>query len=352
MSSDVQIHRHSIFQDNWPYSEKTPASVNENLNADFPKISIIIPSYNQGNFIEETLLSIINQKYPNTEIIVIDGGSQDNTPEIIQKYASHINYHISEKDQGQSDAINKGLEKVSGEIINWICSDDLLLPGALFALSKAFEDPEVQVVCGWSRQFYQQDDLGLACTTLYKSLPELLYLTHVCQPATWYRKHTLEGLKPLNTELHYTMDSEWWLLYLLKNKLNGVKEIPFVISGYRYHDQSKTVMHDTKFRNDKLQLTYPVLLRMEAPAFFTRLYESFNKSLIPEKLKSNEVHPDINKKEVLLYYSRKTLSFCKVRGKYLQFLMILLYHIYLKPMRSFREYLNLLKQDIAPKFFQ
>ncbi len=91
-----------------------------------PKISIITPSYNQGKFIEETILSVINQQYSNLEFIIIDGGSTDNTVDIIEKYSTQITYWVSEKDEGQSDAINKGFLKATGEIINWLNSDDYL----------------------------------------------------------------------------------------------------------------------------------------------------------------------------------------------------------------------------------
>ena len=90
----------------------------------FPKITIITPSYNQGQFIEETILSVINQGYPNLEYIIMDGGSTDNTVEVIKKYSDHINYWVSEKDKGQSNAINKGLHRATGDIINWLNSDD------------------------------------------------------------------------------------------------------------------------------------------------------------------------------------------------------------------------------------
>src|SRR5687768_13083798 len=104
-----------------------------------PKISIITPSYNQGRFIEETILSVINQNYPNLEYIIIDGGSTDNTVEIIRKYEQHLAYWVSEKDGGQSEAINKGFKKATGDIVCWINSDDFFMPGALSKVADCFE---------------------------------------------------------------------------------------------------------------------------------------------------------------------------------------------------------------------
>ncbi|MEI9912662.1 MAG: glycosyltransferase family 2 protein [Bacteroidota bacterium] len=105
-----------------------------------PGITIITPSFNQGRFIEETILSVIEQGYPNLEYIIMDGGSKDETVEVIKKYNSRISYWVSEKDNGQSDAINKGLHKATGDIINWINSDDQLVPGSLWIIAQHFID--------------------------------------------------------------------------------------------------------------------------------------------------------------------------------------------------------------------
>ncbi len=115
----------------------------------FPRITIVTPSYNQGQYIEETILSVINQDYPNLEYIIIDGGSSDNTVEIIKKYSDRITYWISEKDNGQAHAINKGFRKATGDILNWLNSDDQLQPGALKIIAQRFgESPEgVMIPC-------------------------------------------------------------------------------------------------------------------------------------------------------------------------------------------------------------
>src|SRR5580700_341038 len=105
---------------------------------DLPKISIITPSYNQGQFIEETILSILNQNYPNLEYLIIDGKSTDSTIEIIKKYEQKIFYWVSEKDSGQSEAINKGFQKATGEIVCWLNSDDILMPNALNEVAAQF----------------------------------------------------------------------------------------------------------------------------------------------------------------------------------------------------------------------
>ena len=115
-------------------------------------ISIVTPTYNQGQYIEQTIQSVLNQNYPNLEYIIIDGGSTDNTVEIIKKYEKHLKFWVSEKDNGQANAINKGLQYCTGEIFNWLNSDDYLEPGALLNIANAFSS-NVQMVAGKVRVF-------------------------------------------------------------------------------------------------------------------------------------------------------------------------------------------------------
>ena len=123
------------------------------MHSKFPKITIITPSYNQGQFIEETITSILSQDYPNLEYLIIDGGSKDNTVEIIKKYAGRLDYWVSEKDRGQSHAINKGLERSNGDIINWINSDDALMPGALWTVARAWMENPGAIISGATQLF-------------------------------------------------------------------------------------------------------------------------------------------------------------------------------------------------------
>src|SRR5579862_8824120 len=104
----------------------------------WPRITVVTPSFQQGRFLEETIRSVLGQGYPNLDYIVIDGGSTDQSVEIIQKYAAQLSYWVSEPDHGQANAVNKGFQRSTGEILGWLNSDDLLLPGALFTIGRAF----------------------------------------------------------------------------------------------------------------------------------------------------------------------------------------------------------------------
>lgn len=204
-----------------------------------PKISIITPSFNQGKFIEETILSVLSQDYPNLEYIIIDGGSTDQTVEIIKKYSDRISYWVSEKDRGQSHAINKGFERATGEIINWINSDDQLMPGTLHKLSTAFmADPELMMLHGRIEYFGE--------TTPYYSvnLPEkdlaTRYVSHICmpQPATFYRRKLLLEQGMLDESLHFSMDTDLFVRAGLHYKIRQTNE---VFARFRLHAASKSV---------------------------------------------------------------------------------------------------------------
>src|SRR5437899_10290563 len=112
---------------------------------EFPRISIVTASYNQGKFIEETIRSVLDQGYPNLEYIIMDGGSQDESVDIIRRYEKHLAYWVSERDQGAADALSKGFARASGEIFAYLNSDDVSLPGALHSIGTVMSDPSIGV---------------------------------------------------------------------------------------------------------------------------------------------------------------------------------------------------------------
>ncbi len=173
-----------------------------------PKVSIIMPSFNQVQFIERSLLSVLNQNYANIELIVVDGGSTDGTVEVIKKYASHIHYWISESDKGQSDALNKGFGKATGEVVGWLNSDDLYLPGAIASAVEEFEaNREVTVVFGDWWTIDSEDNVIEELPAFDFNLEHFVYegFTHNSQGMFWKRS-AHERFGQFDVELHRTMD--------------------------------------------------------------------------------------------------------------------------------------------------
>jgi glycosyltransferase involved in cell wall biosynthesis len=223
-----------------------------------PKISVITPSYNQGRFIEETILSVIHQNYPNVEHIIIDGGSTDQTKEVLEKYRSQLAYIVSEPDKGQSDAVNKGFAKATGEIICWINSDDYYAPGAFNTLVKAFEDPNVNCVAGYSILFEEGGTEIKASPSVNKNhgLNYHLRFPNINQPATFFRRSVMQEIMPLNVSLHYLMDRELWLKYLLKYGINHIAVTNEVLVYFRMHQSSKSESQEEKFDDDYATILY------------------------------------------------------------------------------------------------
>lgn len=224
-----------------------------------PKISIVTPSFNQVSYIEQTIDSVLSQDYPNLEYMVMDGGSTDGSVEIIKKYEKHLAYWESRKDAGQSDAINKGIRRASGEIINWLNSDDYYEPGALFKVAKAFNDPKVSLYSGRSNIV---DGVGKLIrrsegTDIYLgNIAKTIGQARVDQPETFYRKSAVEKIGLLNTHLQYVMDKDWWIRYLMIFGLNGIRTGEDVLVNFRVHGQSKTSKRQHSFEIESNTLYY------------------------------------------------------------------------------------------------
>jgi len=215
----------------------------------FPRISIVIPSYNQGQFLEETILSVINQQYPDLELFVVDGGSNDNSVDIIKKYESHITWWVSEKDKGQSDAINKGFSKARGVILTWLCSDDLLTPDSLKIVASHFSsaNEKIGLIHGGAIVF-DKDQIKETRFTYQRPCKEA-YLSGMVfpQPAAFFRRSYLTQVGFLNETLHYGMD------YDLFQRLSLICEflpIDNVLAKYRLHSESKSVTESNRFITD------------------------------------------------------------------------------------------------------
>jgi glycosyltransferase involved in cell wall biosynthesis len=179
------------------------------IAAMLPKISIVVPNYNGAKTLARTLQSLVDQAYPDLEIIVIDGASTDGSVAVIRQFESHVACWASEKDRGQTDAINKGIARATGEVLNWLCSDDILLPGALLRVGAAFaRQPQVDVVVGRGRHV-SANRLYVAspCAEKIALMPSF---NPVSQPACFYRRALLRRNGPCDESCDYAMDFELW----------------------------------------------------------------------------------------------------------------------------------------------
>lgn len=183
-----------------------------------PKISIVTPSLNQGQFIEATIRSVLSQQYPNLEYLVIDGGSSDNTVDVLKRYGGQVEW-VSEKDNGQSDAINKGLRRAGGEILMYLNADDLLLAGTLSRVAQTFTRyPAAMWVTGRCRIIDENNHEVRRLITAYKNMllrlhgRTLLSITdYISQPATFWRAEVVRQLGLLDESFHYALDYEYFL---------------------------------------------------------------------------------------------------------------------------------------------
>ncbi|GEO11239.1 glycosyltransferase family 2 protein [Segetibacter aerophilus] len=204
------------------------------------KISVITPSFNQGKYIEETILSVINQGYSNLEYIIIDGGSTDNTIEIIKKYENKISYWVSEKDSGQSEAINKGFKIATGDILCWLNSDDIFLSNALNIVSSFFiNNKEYQVVNGYLVIIDQFSNILDNLVTLrQKEWYARRGVYYVSQPSMFWRKEVLQKVGFLRNDFQASMDREF-LIRIFQNNIR-IGQIKKLLAGFRVHDTSKS----------------------------------------------------------------------------------------------------------------
>ncbi len=214
-----------------------------------PLVSIVTPSYNQGAYIRETIDSILSQDYPNIEYWVIDGGSTDQTLAILRECESDPRFHwISERDKGQSDAINTGWSRCRGDVLAWLCSDDVYCPGAIRSqvdylqthadVDAVYSDAISMSADGkpirkdWARPF---------------SLYELLRIDFIPQSTIFLRRRLIERVGILDTSLHYGMDHDYWLRAALNSRFAYHSA---EIAKYRLHPESKGVSQIVKFNAD------------------------------------------------------------------------------------------------------
>jgi glycosyltransferase involved in cell wall biosynthesis len=217
--------------------------------ADQIKISVITPSFNQVDYLERTILSVLNQNYPNLEYIVIDGGSTDGSVDVIKKYASQLTYWVSEKDFGQAHAINKGLKSATGDWIAWQNSDDTYCQGAFKSFVEAVnESKDIDLIIGNMNLIDTNDDilreLKYVKPTYLSLLAEGMVLAN---QATFWKRDLHKKIGYLNESLHYGFDYEWFLRVL---NYSNAKHVNHTWGNLRLHSETKTAQYQDRFDNE------------------------------------------------------------------------------------------------------
>ncbi len=206
---------------------------------DYPKITVVTPSYNQGRFLEETILSVIGQGYPNLEFIIMDGGSTDESVDVIKKYESHLAYWVSEKDEGQANAINKGFSRATGDILAWLNSDDMYLPGTLAYISSMLDTRASELLFGNCFHFEQDKPRSEGSDVRrWHAERSLLLADYVIQPSTFWTQHTWNKVGTLDESLTFGFDWDWFI----RASQSGVvfKPDDRYLSLYRIHEAHKS----------------------------------------------------------------------------------------------------------------
>ena len=215
-------------------------------------VSIITPSYNQAAYLEQTILSVLEQDFPNIEYIVIDGASTDGSVDIVKKYADRFAYWVSEKDRGQAEAINKGFARATGDVIAWLNSDDYYMQGAVSAAVQIFEkNPEVVLVYG---DMLAVDEHGKTFNTLtygQLNLEDLLCFQIIGQPSVFMRRSALQKTSGLNLDFHFLLDHLLWIHIAKHGQILHVNQI---WSAARYHAEAKNRAKAAEFGREAFRI--------------------------------------------------------------------------------------------------
>jgi hypothetical protein len=230
-----------------------------------PLVSIVTPSYNQAAFLEKAIQSVIDQDYAPIEYLIVDGGSSDGSIKIIQKYAGHLAWWVSEKDSGQAEAINKGLKRAKGEIVAWLNSDDLYLPGAIRGAVTALQaNPDLGLVYGDAITVDQEGQPINKLLFKDWGLNELMGFRIICQPAVFMRRAVLEKAGYLDPSYHFMLDH---LLWIKIARLAPIQHIPTLWAAARHHPEAKNVAQAPGFGQE----TFRILEWMESQPDLAKL---------------------------------------------------------------------------------
>ena len=220
-----------------------------------PLVSIITPSFNQSRYVEATINSVLSQDYPNIEYLIVDGGSQDGTVEIIKKYEDKLAWWASEKDKGQTDAINKGFARAKGEILAWLNSDDTYEPGAISAAVKYLQEhPQVGLVYG-DCNFINEDGRVIGKFGSAQTNQHLLRqgYVHIPQQTMFFRADLWKKVGPLDPSFYFAMDYDLWTRISAHAEL---KYVPQTWANFRLHTTGKTIVADDRCWPEMVRVHY------------------------------------------------------------------------------------------------
>ncbi len=257
-----------------------------NINPEFPLISIVTPSFNQGDFLAETIESVISQAGDFLiDYIIVDGGSTDASVDIIRRYDALLQHEkrpvscrginfrwLSEKDKGQTDALLKGFRMAEGNILAWLNSDDTYLPGALHAVAGFFHDnPDTGLLYADAHYCEAEGKIIGIYRTEEFDFNKLACFNFICQPSAFFRRDVFEAVGELDGTLHFAMDYDLWVRI---GKRFPCRYRPGFLSMYRLHDASKTIRDETLYQNSEEALRLAMKYFDWAP--LTRVYNSCN----------------------------------------------------------------------------
>lgn len=249
----------------WPWTEQSePLPDMPRDGAPWPKVSLVTPSYNQGQFIEETIRSVLLQGYPNLEYIVMDGGSSDESVEIIRKYEPWLTCWVSERDSGQADAINKGWQCATGEFLGWINSDDVLVPGGIATTIDYFtRNPEVGYVYGDLEIIDAESNVIGTQTYEDFVLAEIVQQAGwISQPGNLMRRSVFDQVGLLDVSLHFQMDLDYWLRAALICQFGYLRQ---PLARFRRHADAKTSNKTYLAANDIMTVYRKFFTRTNLP---------------------------------------------------------------------------------------
>jgi glycosyltransferase involved in cell wall biosynthesis len=234
----------------WPWTEETPETPETMPDGNpWPRVSVVTPSYNQGKFIEETIRSVLLQGYPNLEYIIIDGGSTDESFDVIEQYEPWLAHWVSEPDRGQSQAINKGLRRASGEIVAYLNSDDMYLPETIREVVEFFiQHEDIGLVYGDCQVVDEGSHLIYVARSREFDLFAELCRNFVKQPTVFMRRKLLDLVGYFDEELHYALDIDYWFRAAIRTKF---AYLPRELAIFRMTSETKTGKGNLPFTKER-----------------------------------------------------------------------------------------------------